>query len=235
MNNSKILTRQNPCEMTAVPGGIMDCIRSETIIGTSDSFLALNNSSFNFTKAPLSFPIQIAAFNRSVTLTAKPLSYHYEHQIMSFKSACTPLLRFLKTDAFTYEEAGNTCTTLFFDEDDNKLVAFCSIKCSSLKVKGGKLLNLCPSVEIAVLCVDDQYRYMGIGQAIITHTLQQIYKIKKIVGVQFVTLFALPDAVAFYQKLNFHKLSKIVKIFYALGHEGCIPMYLPLSHANSGA
>jgi hypothetical protein len=48
------------------------------------------------------------------------------------------------------------------------------------------------------------------------------------VGIQLVTLFSLPKAVPFYQKLNFRKLTQEVKIFYTPAHERCIPMYLAL-------
>ena len=234
MTKSQILTMQDACEMTAIPGGIMECARSQAALTILGDFETLNNGNFDLPQKAthLSSPIQIDALNRSVTLIPKPLSHEHDNQIMIFKSAYTPLLQFLKADTFAYEEAGNTCTTLFFDEDDNKLVAFCSTKCSSLKIKGGKIRSLCPSVEIAALCVDDKYRYMGIGQAIFNHTIQQIYKIKKMVGVQLVTLFAIPDAVAFYQKLNFHKLAKGMKIFYSPAHERCVPMYLALPRTN---
>lgn len=234
MIKSQILTMQDACEMTAIPGGIMECARNQAAIAILGDFATLNNDNFDFMERDthLFSPIQIDALSRSVTLTSNPLSHEHDHQIMSFKSTYTPLLQFLKTDAFTYDGAGNTCTTLFFDEDDNKLVAFCSTKCSSLKIKGDNILNLCPSIEIAALCVDDKYRYMGIGQAIFNHTIQQIYKIKKMVGVQLITLFAIPDAVAFYQKLNFRKLAKGMKIFYSPAHERCIPMYLALPRTN---
>lgn len=229
MIKSNILTTQNVCEMTAVPGGILECVRSRATIALLDDFTASKSiGNYDLSRNIASLPIQIDALNQSITLLFQPLSHEYKNQIMSFKSSYTPLLEFLKTDAFAYEEAGNTRTTLFFSKSDNTLVAFCSIKCSALKLKGHKILSLCPCVEIAALCVDDRYRYMGIGQAIINHTIQQIYSIKKLVGVQLVTLFAVPDAVLFYKKLNFRKLTKGVKIFYSPAHQFCVPMYLPL-------
>ena len=151
---------------------------------------------------------------------------------MSFETAYTPLLQFLKTESFKYEAMGNTRTTLFFDEDTDQLVAFCATKCSSIKTMGDSIFSLCPTLEIAVLCVDNRFRYMGIGQSIFDHLFQQIYHIKRRTGLQLVTLFAIPDAVAFYQKLNFRKLSKSMKILYSPVHKGCVPMYYPLPPQN---
>lgn len=218
--------------MTAVPGGIIECIPPQASLAMVRDLSASSSCDRNQAeKLPsLSLPLQLDELNRTVTLTYSPLSQEFKDQIMCFKSACTPLLQFLKKDALIYEELGNTCTTLFFEESTHELVGFCSTKCSSLKMKGRKICSLCPSIEIAALCVSDKFRYMGIGQAILYHTIQQIYKIKQLVGVQVVTLFALPEAVAFYQKFSFRKLAKEVKIFYSPAHQRCIPMYLTLAN-----
>lgn len=232
MATGEMLTSQTSCEMTAVPGGIIECVYSKAPLIMSRDLFEASSCNWDLPKAfvPLSFPLQIDALNRSLTLTSRPLSYEYKKQIMNFETSYSSLLKFLKRDAFIYEEAGNTRTTLFFDDSTHELVGFCSTKCSSLKLKEKRLLSLCPTIEIAALCISDKYRYMGIGQAIIHHTIQQVYSVKKIVGIQLVTLFSLRKAVPFYQKLNFRKLAPEAKIFYTPAHECCIPMYLPLPH-----
>jgi GNAT superfamily N-acetyltransferase len=230
MNSEDIIGSRNTWEMTAIPGGIIEWVDSQAAASILEGLPIVSSvSPKSLRDLPLlTDPIKIDTLN--LTLTYKPLSYEYQKQIMSFNSAYTPLLQFLQTDAFLYEEIGNTCTTLFFESNANELVGFCSTKCSSLKVKGRKIISLCPSVEVAALCIDDHYRYLGIGQAIFNHTIQQIYKIQTIVGVQLITLFALPEAAAFYQKFGFRKLEKGMKVLYTSVHECCIPMYFPLPH-----
>lgn len=226
------MTNQLNCEMTAIPGGIIKYTRSASAIAILRNPSADTTTFFQQDPIPsLPSDIWIDALNRSIALTYKPLSRDYDNDISNFKSAYAPLANFLKTDAFAYEETGNTHTTLFFEEKEgnNTLVAFCSTKCSSLKIKGNHILSLCPSVEIAALCVDERYRYMGIGHAIINHIIEQITNIRQLVGVQMITLFAVPKAVSFYEQLNFRKLSKGTKILQAPAHEQCIPMYLPLN------
>ncbi|EIW15485.1 MULTISPECIES: GNAT family N-acetyltransferase [Pelosinus] len=233
MSSEDIVGNRNPWEMTAIPGGIIEWVDSQAAAFLLEDLPIIRSVNL---KPPqnlslLTDPIKIDSPDQGLTLTYKPLSYEYQQQIMSFNSAYTPLLQFLQTDAFLYEEIGNTCTTLFFESNANELVGFCSTKCSSLKIKGRKIISLCPSVEIAALCIDDHYRYLGIGQAIFNHTIQQIYKIKTMVGVQFITLFSLPEAVAFYQKFGFRRLEKKgMKVLYTSVHECCIPMYFPLPH-----
>lgn len=232
MSTEEILANDDICEMTAVPGGIIECVDNQAAISILRDSPIVNSDSPQYLQAlsPLTLPIRIDNLNRCITLTNKPLSYEYQNQIMNFKSAYAPLLQFLQTDSFLYEEIGNTCTTLFFENNTNELVGFCSTKCSSLKIKGTNVLSLCPSVEVAALCIDENYRYLGIGQAIFNHTIQQIYKIKNVVGVQFITLFALPESVPFYQKFDFRKLEKGMKVLYTAAHECCVPMYFNIPH-----
>ncbi|AJQ25445.1 GNAT family N-acetyltransferase [Pelosinus fermentans] len=229
MISDDIVGNRNTWEMTAIPGGIIEWVDSQAATSILEGLPIVSSvSPKSLRDLSLTDPIKIDTLN--LTLTYKPLSYEYQQQIMSFHSAHTPLLQFLQTDAFLYEEIGNTCTTLFFESNANELVGFCSTKCSSLKVKGRKIISLCPSVEVAALCIDDHYRYLGIGQAIFNHTIQQIYKIQTMVGVQLITLFALPEAAAFYQKFGFRKLENGMNVLYISVHKCCIPMYFPLPH-----
>lgn len=218
MTRGTLLSSQDICEMTAIPGGLPDYSQFQV-----KAQYPVPDSSMT-----LSSPIRIDALDRSILLVSRPLSHKYDPQIAGFQSTNLQLLQFLKTDAFAYEEAGNTVTTLFFDKQDNTLVAYCATKCSTVKKRGDKIFCLCPCVEIAVLCVDDRYRFRGIGQAIIKHILQEILKIRKIAGVQLVTLFAVADAVEFYEMLDFRKLEKDMKLLYAPVHKTCVPMYVNL-------
>lgn len=232
MSNEDLISSHDTWEMTVIPGGIIEWVDSQSSIFILEDPLIESNTILKSFRdhSLLADPLKIDTLNSNYTLIHKPLSYEYQPQIMGFNSAYGPLLQFLQTDAFLYEEKGNTCTTLFFESNANQLVGFCSTKCSSLKVKGRKIISLCPSIEVAALCIDDHYRYLGIGQAIFNHTIQKIFKIQTLVGVQLITLFALPEAVAFYQKFGFRKLGKGMKVLYTSVHECCVPMYFPLPH-----
>ena len=215
-----VITDQAICEMAVVPGEGIECTGFQATV--------FNRSEVGNKALSCVFPLQVEGIGQPFQLTARPLSYEYQQQIMHFTSGHAPLLQFLKKDAFKYEEAGNTCSTLFLNESRNELVGFCAIKCSSLKIKGTKIRSLCPTIEIAALCVADRYRYMGIGQAIFSHAIQKICNIRTGVGVQFITLFAVPEAVNFYRKFNFQSLEKEMKLFKTQAHQSCIPMYYSL-------
>lgn len=180
-----------------------------------------------------SSPVWVPALERVIHLIPKALSHRYDEHIASFETTYDPLLQFLIKEVFDYENSGNTRTTLYFDRYTDKLVAFCSTKCSSLKIGGDKVLSLCPSIEIAALCVDDKFRYMGVGHAIFSHVLRLVYSVKHLTGVQLVTLFAVPDAVKFYQQLDFRKITKGMKTLSSFAHQNCVPMYLPLDNTGT--
>lgn len=220
----------NTCEMAAVPGGfILSAGERTTIKILNDIQETGEHGKLSYRSNPLAIPIPIPInSNQSIILTSKPLQYKYEKQIIGFQSKYAPLLDFLKKEAFAFEKMGNTHTTLFFNDADDHLVAYCATKCSCLKLEGQSIESLCPSLELAVLCVDERYRFKGIGEKIIQYLIYQASKMKNIAGVQIITLFAIPNAVGFYQRLKFRKLKDDMKILYAPAHKGCIPMYLPL-------
>lgn len=223
-------------EMAVYPGSIIRCSAKEL----RDAVDADMQGNWCFSGATvdedLAAPIYISELMRSVKLVSRPLTYGVEKHIAAFKSHNTYLLDFLRMDAMKLEEKGNTCTTLFFDKDSDTLVAFCSTKCSTVKVKGISVIPaLRPTVEIALLCVDDRYRYKGIGQTILGYVLTEVKKIRQKVGIELITLFAIPAAVEFYKKNNFKELKGGVKIFHAPVHQKCTPMYLTLPPKRIGS
>lgn len=169
---------------------------------------------------------------QAILLEAKALSYTYHKQIQGFKSKHGPLREFLKKEAFSFEESGNTRTTLYFDRTSNKLVAYCSLKCACLQLKGHGIESLCPSVEVAALCVDERYRYKGIGESIIRDAINRACEVRRTTGVQLITLFAVPAAVSFYSGLGFQKIAGDSHILQAPSHKGCIPMYFALPRVS---
>jgi hypothetical protein len=225
MPKTTVSAAQDFCDMTVVPGGIIEYACFQPVPFPTWDYPPRRPSL-------LSSPIWVAALNRTISLTPKPISHSYNHQIQSFETAYDPLFQFLKKESFEYEETGNTRTVLFLDQYSDKLVAYCSTKCSSLKTGGNKLLSLCPSIEIAALCVDDRFRYMGVGHSIFNHVIRRVYDIKNLTGVQLITLFAVPDAVGFYYQLQFRRITKGMKILSTPVHQSCVPMYLPLANAN---
>lgn len=217
------------------PIGAMVCAR-----GIAAKTILSDLSNPNSNKAIISNILATSALyfsrNTPLTLHARPLSTKYIPQIQGFQTTYINIAKYL-TDyhqAFEYEATGQARTTLFFETTSNHLVAYSSIKCSSLLVQE-TLERICvfPTIELIMLCVDDRYHRQGIGEAVLSYLIKEIYKIKNSVGCRLITLFSVKNAVNFYKiKFNFHPLSQGMQIFLTPAYRDCVPMYLALPREN---
>ncbi len=171
-----------------------------------------------------------------INLQAYPLSGAYQHHIREFQTAYENIGKFLKepNQALEYEASGQARTTLFFDSAADRLAAYASLKCSSLRVQADALhATVLPAVELIMLCVDDRYRRKGVGEAALSYLIRGLYGMKKAVGVRLITLFSVKDAVDFYRrKFGFGELSQGMQLFLTPEYSTCVPMYLALPREN---
>lgn len=165
-------------------------------------------------------------------LKACPLSDTFAQHIREFQTSYENIGKYLKDPnrAFAYQDTGQARTTLFFDSGADRLAAYASLKCSSLRLQlSPAQATVLPAVELIMLCVDDRYRRKGVGEAALSYLIRELYDMRKIVGVQLVTLFSVRDAVDFYkQKFGFSQLSQGMQLFLTPEYANCVPMYLVL-------
>ncbi len=216
--------------ITAASVGIMVCARNEAAAAIlADLANAGRDPDIMSQIQNQSNPPNPFSTERSIRLTAHPLSYQYQQQIRDFRTSNKAISHFIKTEAFSNEQTGQTRTTLYFDQVNNQLMAFSSIRCSALRVETSGRISIYPAIEIVILCVDDRYIRKGIGEAVLSYVLRSVNKMRESVGIQLVTLFSVKDAVNFYKrKFNFHELSQGMQVLYAPSYGTCVPMYLVL-------
>lgn len=131
-------------------------------------------------------------------------------------------------DAYEDGKTGNTKTIVILN-DNEEIVAYYSIKCSSLRVEDESGIYIHPSVEVVMFAVDIRYRKKGIGERTFSLILDHITKLRDSVGIRVVTLFSVPNAVGFYRdKFNFIELSEGMDMYLHPTCEGCLPMFLAL-------
>lgn len=217
-------------EMATAAAGSIICARGEAAAAILADLESPNLGAdlMNRCSAQL-YPIELLRHDRSFRLVARPLSNQYRRQIQGFRTSNAAISQFLKSESFAYEHTGHTRTTVFLDDLSNQMVAFSSIKCSSVRVESlGKIFTY-PAVELVMLCVDDQYRRMGIGEAAFSYVLREISKVRELIGIQLVTLFSVKDAVDFYKrKFNFRELCQGMHALYSPSYGTCVPMFLAL-------
>ncbi|MDR3588361.1 MAG: GNAT family N-acetyltransferase [Negativicutes bacterium] len=226
------MTGISPQLRCSVPVGIMEWATGPAAEAILADLAAPDINRARLEKITASGARQFRAGAGAISLQAYPLSGTYRQHIQEFQTAYKNIGNYLKDpgQAFEYETSGQARTTLFFDGAANRLAAYASLKCSSLRVQVDSLnAVVLPAVELVMLCVDDRYRRRGVGEAALSYLIRGLYEVKKRVGVRLVTLFAVKDAVDFYRrKFGFSELSQGLQMFLAPDYGSCVPMYLAL-------
>ncbi len=132
-------------------------------------------------------------------------------------------------------------TYLFIDEENNTVVAFCSICCTGISVtrydESDEAYNSSiPCVEIDFFAVDERYRnlpldenskrYDTLSNALFLYMLEHIKQIaSSVVGATHICLYSVPQAKNFYKRCDFVEFSDYMNRDEKPFVEGCIPMF----------
>ena len=126
--------------------------------------------------------------------------------------------------------SGRATTHVILNADSSAIAGFITLKSTSLLMElDHKLFSGEPALEIYNLAVSKDYQRQGIGTDLV---YLAIYLTKRLnesfLGIRNIVLTADPNAVGFYEKLDFKKLSD----YYLLpkDHENisCIPMIMKI-------
>ncbi|WP_265881003.1 GNAT family N-acetyltransferase [Clostridium perfringens] len=148
---------------------------------------------------------------------------------------------FLKNEAHTYDSTGEGNTYLLVDEENEnqkKIVAYYTLKCNGIQVKYGNLHKVLPALEIARLGVDINHKGKGYGSIMLAMAVNVAIHLKeKHVGVRYIHLFSVPNALDFYKSKNKARLKfkeypdgyKFLK--EENSQEGCKALYITLAES----
>ncbi|MCC8161027.1 MAG: hypothetical protein LIO53_06960 [Oscillospiraceae bacterium] len=145
--------------------------------------------------------------------------------------------RYLKIDAL---DDTKNITYLFIDNSDNSVTAFASLSCSGIRYHISEATDmLLPSIEISFFAVrndlqglmydeyeDDVYHFSDQIFAEIIKICRDISE--KYIGAEYINLYAVPDAVHFYERNFFESYSEYMKASQKRFLDGCQPMYFSL-------
>ena len=143
----------------------------------------------------------------------------------------------------------HTVTYLYIDDSTETLVAYVSIACSGILVDDASLgcddvsftseSSIMPAIEIEYFAIDQEYQRLQfeensdskltLSYYIFMDMLECIRDISEnVVGARAVVLYAVPDAVHFYQKCGFSTLPDMLSGRTDDFIDGCVPMYIYL-------
>lgn len=138
---------------------------------------------------------------------------------------------YLKKCAITDVKQGLGTTHLFIEEqDENKnVMGYVTLKATSLTKNVGENHALGYSaVEISELAVHKDYERFGVGRDLLNFVLEESYRLRNSIGVQYIVLCADPKAEGFYSKFNFTKIRDIEEVPREQWNQTCTPMLVKL-------
>ncbi len=129
-------------------------------------------------------------------------------------------------------------TYVFEDTDVNKIIAFASLACSSIKYECQNVVQSLPAIEIKYFAIKKQLQKFKYGEdddhfyfsdMILSKIILKCREIsEKIVGANYIILYSVPDAVKFYTRNFFKDYSEYMLKDNISFLDGCKPMYMPL-------
>ena len=137
-------------------------------------------------------------------------------------------------DSKKYYENGESVTKIFLNSKSNKIMGFYSLSASTLLNNLTTKTSGFPAVEIKMFAVDKTYQDMIIdgellSDALLSEVIKEIYELSEVtIGVKFIILNSVPDAIDFYLKNGFNKLKDFMSVLYYSFNNGCEPMYFEL-------
>ena len=136
-------------------------------------------------------------------------------------------------------------TYLFLDEENNKIIGFCSISCDGIPIteinKQQYIYKTSlPCIEVDYYAIDEAYRKLPLkedssrhetlSQALLLLMIDHIKSISKnYVGATHICLYSVPDAVRFYERCGFEDFKPYMHRDELPYLSGCIPMFYQIN------
>lgn len=152
-------------------------------------------------------------FNR---VSTAPLSEEYSDHLANFKSTEGIVEEFLTQNALKFHQVNSAFTHLFFHEDE--LIGFFTLFADQVNVvkSARKKLNSpafsvhggqsYPAIRLHYIGVDKKYLKQKVGEFLLYIALDTCREIAESIGINFVSLEALPSSEGFFKKYEFVKV-----------------------------
>ncbi|WP_414933071.1 GNAT family N-acetyltransferase [Vibrio europaeus] len=122
--------------------------------------------------------------------------------------------KYVRSNLKAKGKASTSVVTVLMDDSESKLVGFYTASAHALEketfsVTGlfGKAPRIVPVVRLEMLGVDKAYQKLGFGEELVALAMEKTAVVAKAIGCYGLYLDADKDAVDFYQRLGFQKLS----------------------------
>lgn len=120
---------------------------------------------------------------------------------------------------------GTTHVLIGNDCGREKLIGFITLRASSYIVMQDNIAHGEPALEIMELAVDKRYEHLGHGNTLVDYAISVADDTNEFVlGIKYIVVCADEQAVPFYVKNGFHKLSDYGLVPRNGANDNCVPM-----------
>jgi hypothetical protein len=175
-------------------------------------------------------------FGKEIKIETDLFSSKYNCLLDSFDCGNQEINKFLRKAEGVCND-GYGVTRIVIDVNENKIIGFYTLACSSLLYGSNEQISGLPAVEIKMFAVDKNYQDLPyfeddgivLSDYILDKVIKDIYELSSsTIGAAFIVLHAVPESVEFYKRSRFEELEEFMKPMHDNYTEGCIPMYLKL-------
>ncbi len=180
----------------------------------------------------------IHSYGKDIPYRIELLSPNKQCALGDFSCGNEYLDKYLKVDSIKDE---NVVTYLFTDDDNKKIMGYCSLTCSGIHYELEGVRQTLPAIEIKYFAIDSRYQklrfddidddgaHFYLSDKLLCDMIQICQTIScEVLGASYVVLYSVPDAVHFYKRNCFHSYNEYMKEDNIRLLDGCTAMYLEL-------
>ena len=175
-------------------------------------------------------------FGNKIDYEIVPYSKEYDNKIKEFDCGNSEINKTLKQDI---SDDIYSKTYLVIDKQENCVIGFVSLECSSIRhsyqdtiysmsAVGIKYFAISNELHKLVYDVEDAHYYFS--DKILGDVISKCYDISNdIIGARYILLYSVPDAVHFYERNGFSKFNEFMLKDKRRFTNDCVPMYMDIS------
>lgn len=177
-------------------------------------------------------------YGKDIKFDVYKLDEKYKMQMEQFSCGSDELDKYLKEEALSQMENGQSITKIILEKESGKILAYYSLAAASIVMENHKHNYFSPAVEVKMYAVADELHGLAFSEDIDDGTFSEnlfssiigeIYELsEKKIGIANVILYSVPDAVDFYKKIGFESFEEYMMKNDDGYLHGCKPMWLSL-------
>ena len=176
-------------------------------------------------------------YGESINFNIFKLTKEYLSMVENFTCGNDEIDKYLKTKAFEDLEFGNSFTRIIINKDNNELIGYYSINCSSIVMENYNHRYFSPAIEIKMFALSEKYQGIKLSNEDDDMFSDQILCeiISKIVGIteayisaRSIILYSVPKAKSFYERNGFEAFVEYMLSSDDMYIKDCIPMWFQL-------